>query len=590
MKKKQRHQIQNILFSLKNIDFQEIKNTLSSGILDKKSQVYKDLEIIIQQQEELTLLVQDVLRKQNKCAEDVLNSLNNKPNSFNKHPIPEDEKNDDNSQNTEDNNSENVNNTDDSNPKDDEKTEKTKKKPNRNPKRITKTVSHALDKDQLNCPGCGKKMHKANKKYITIIRMTSILAEHHELETARCLTCETTVEAQGPTEKTICSFTHPCGASLTALRYVYGLPSYRLQDITGSLGYKVPDSTQWDLFEAIANAVKPFYFFLLTQAAQALMAQIDDTYMNILDTRAQFNTMGIDPEDPFGLSNKRNPKERTGINTTAFRATLLKGVVCLFDSGLHHAGEVFEKVMELRKKSESGKETPIILMTDGLAANTSKIKNMTTPVNVAHCNSHALRKFKELTDNPLFEDNTEHILKLYNQIFEVDKKLKKDKATAKDRLETHKKDSWPIMLSIKKKIETDLGINTSAENTPAYKVEPNSALGKAYGYFLKFFTKLSAFCHIEGAPVCNNAAERMLKRAIRHRKNSLFYKNEMGALVGDMLMTVLITAYENDQEPIQYLIDLLDHQELWKENPEPWLPWNITETKKALNQNQDITP
>lgn len=588
MKNKHRRQIQNKLFTLKNRDFEAIFNLLSSDDFnktDKNSCLFKELIDSVSDLRDITLAVQDVLNRQNRCATGIFNALENQPSLFPTFPLPDGKDQEDDSENQVNDTSENQNNSDLLDPKD---IENPKTKPRRNTKRITKKVAHTLDKNKLKCPDCGKKMHRAHKKSVTIIRMTSILAEHHEIETARCLTCDTTVEAPGPTEKTVGSFTHQCGAALTALRYVYGLPSYRLQEVTASLGYKVPDSTQWDLFEKVANAVKPFYRFLLTQAARASMVQMDDTYVNILAIRAQFKTLGID-EDPFGLAN--SPKERTGIHATAFRATLpQQGVVCLFDSGCHHAGEVFEKIMALREHGEHKQQ--VILMSDALAANTSKIKHIDTPVDVAHCNSHALRKFKELKDSPLFEDHADTILELYTQIFELDQTLKKQKASPTLRLKVHQEQSLPIMLAIKEKIDIDLG-NKTPNQTDAKthpKVEPNSALGKAYGYFLKYFDKLCAFCHIEGAPVCNNAAERMLKRAIRHRKNSLFYKNHMGALVGDMLMTVLITALENGQEPVQYLVDLLDHKELWKQNPEAWLPWNISETKKALLNQHNITP
>ena len=62
------------------------------------------------------------------------------------------------------------------------------------------------------------------------------------------------------------------------------------------------------------------------------------------------------------------------------------------------------------------------------------------------------------------------------------------------------------------------------------KVEPNSGLGKAISYLLNHWEKLTLFLRVPGAPLDNNIAERALKKAILHRKNSLFYKNaEWGA-------------------------------------------------------------
>jgi transposase len=79
-----------------------------------------------------------------------------------------------------------------------------------------------------------------------------------------------------------------------------------------------------------------------------------------------------------------------------------------------------------------------------------------------------------------------------------------------------------------------------------------------------------------------DAAERLLKRAIRHRKNSLFFKNQVGAAVADILMSILMTAVNNKLEPVKYVNDLLDFPDHRKKNPKLWLPWNYTKTVAKL--------
>lgn len=72
-------------------------------------------------------------------------------------------------------------------------------------------------------------------------------------------------------------------------------------------------------------------------------------------------------------------------------------------------------------------------------------------------------------------------------------------------------------------------------------VEPNSSLGGAIAYMLKHGEKLTLFLHVPGAPLDNNICERALKKAIRHRRNSLFYKPARGARVGDLFMSLIHT-------------------------------------------------
>jgi hypothetical protein len=51
---------------------------------------------------------------------------------------------------------------------------------------------------------------------------------------------------------------------------------------------------------------------------------------------------------------------------------------------------------------------------------------------------------------------------------------------------------------------------------------------------LRHWEKQTLFLHQAGAPLDNNVCERALKKAILHRKNSLFYKTQNGARVGDL--------------------------------------------------------
>jgi transposase len=68
------------------------------------------------------------------------------------------------------------------------------------------------------------------------------------------------------------------------------------------------------------------------------------------------------------------------------------------------------------------------------------------------------------------------------------------------------------------------------------KVEPNSGLGEAITYLLKYWDRFTLFLRKAGAPLDNNICERALKKSILHRKNSLFYLTENGAQVGDIFM------------------------------------------------------
>ena len=110
------------------------------------------------------------------------------------------------------------------------------------------------------------------------------------------------------------------------------------------------------------------------------------------------------------------------------------------------------------------------------------------------------------------------------------------------------------------------------------KVEPNSGLGGAIAYLLKYWERLTLFLRQPGAVIDNNVCERALKRAILHRKNSLFYKTEKGAEVGDLFMSLIHTCELCGANPFDYLTQLQRHAGELAETPSLWMPWNYLDT------------
>lgn len=106
------------------------------------------------------------------------------------------------------------------------------------------------------------------------------------------------------------------------------------------------------------------------------------------------------------------------------------------------------------------------------------------------------------------------------------------------------------------------------------KTEPNSGLGKAINYCSKRWEKLTLFLRQAGAPLDNNIVEAALKTAVLNRKNSLFFKTQHGADVGDLYMSVIRTCDENNVNSFEYLNELQRNALEVRTNPAAWLPWN----------------
>ena len=459
---------------------------------------------------------------------------------------------------------------------------KEKRKGGKNKLPLGNIIAHTLSVEEKVCPCCKNKMHKQRPKTRTyVLALPMLSTETHVSESYRCLSCdvqETANNNSNIANECIGRYHFSAVSSLATLRYQCGMASYRMENMSDALGIKVADSTQWYLFENAASIVQPFVCYLEKEVANAPKQHVDDTHNIILDL-----VKGIEEEQELALQQGKNPHQvRSGIHTTNLTGVFPEGQIILYKTGLHHVGEILAQILSNRTIDEQ-----IIIMADAASANTSKIDLQENDyIKIANCNSHTVRKFKDLADKEKkvaqknlikeykISEYLNYFLIRYKTIFKNEKLTKN--MTSKERLYFHQNHSLPLMLEMKNKIEQDIHNKI---------FEPNDEIGKVYKYFNNHFIKLCAFCYFEGAPVCNNLSERMLKSIIRHRKNSLFFKTQLGATVADILTSILFTAKENNLNSVDYLRDLLIYQNFWKQNPKDWLPWNYLDTINKIKNH-----
>lgn len=251
--------------------------------------------------------------------------------------------------------------------------------------------------------------------------------------------------------------------------------------------------------------------------------------------------------------------ERTGIFTSGIVSTREGRKIALFFSGRKHAGENLADVLEERSL-ELGSP---IQMCDALSRNMPKALK----VIVANCMAHSRRKFVDVVED--FPKECQYVLELLAAVYKNDATAKDRAMSPQDRLSFHKAESGPLMEKLR---------IWMAEQIEGKKVEPNSGLGEAISYSQNHWKKLTCFLEVPGAPLDNNIVERALKKAITHRKNSLFYKSENGAHVGDMFMSLIYTCELHGVDPFDYLTELQRHAEALAANPLEWMPWNYKAT------------
>lgn len=401
------------------------------------------------------------------------------------------------------------------------------------------------------CPECLQGIVYRLKKPGRVICFTGqvpVNATVYELEKLRCNLCGMVFTAKAPEGKTGRDYDASALAMIAILKYGYGFPWARLEKLQESFGIPLAATTQWDKSEAAADLIYPVFRELAYQAAQGEVLHNDDTTMKVLSLMKE--------------NKDRTTDERTGIFTTGIISRVGEDKqIALFYTGRNHAGE---NISGLYRKRDAGRPLPL-QMCDALSRNNSEEFKAI----LCNCLTHARRNFVDEIDN--FPDETAHVIEVLAEVYGIDAKAKEQKMAPDQRLGYHKKHSGPLMTELKS------WLNRQTEEN---LVEPNSGLGKAITYMKNHWAKLTRFLEIPGAPLDNNICERSLKRCIQHRKNSLFYRTEHGAFIGDMFMSLIHTCSLMRINPLDYLIALLENSSALFKDPSKWLPWNYK--KNAL--------
>jgi hypothetical protein len=301
--------------------------------------------------------------------------------------------------------------------------------------------------------------------------------------------------------------------------------------------------------------IAPAYEELIRQAAQGDVVYNDDTTVKILELmgqRAKNTPPSDDEHDP----------DRTGLFTSGVVATLAGIRMALFFSGRQHAGENLSDVLKHRAAEL---ESPM-QMCDGLARNLPQELDTI----LANCLAHGRRNFVELYDR--FPEECRHVIKAFKVIYHNDKVACEGEMPAEARLAYHQTQSKPTMDDLQAWLQRQLDEKL---------VEPNSALGEAINYLLNRWEPLTLFLRKSGAPLDNNICERALKKAILHRKNSMFYKTRNGAHVGDMYMSLIYTCELSGANAFDYLNQLQLGAADAAKYPDRWLPWNYRDNVRA---------
>jgi transposase len=402
------------------------------------------------------------------------------------------------------------------------------------------------------CPACGQgRLYRlAPGVEIRIDGNALLSAIRYELEKLRCSACGQVFTASLPEAAGEEKYSPRARAVLAVSRYYLGLPLYRLEGYQAMLRVPVPDATQWDQIELVADCGYRVFEVLERLAAQGELIHQDDTSVRILSLMDENVTIRAQAE----ARRLSRPTERTGMFTTALVVKVGERTICLYYSGRAHAGENLKALLEQR---QAGLDKPLV-MSDALSRNEADEDGLIR----CHCLAHGRRQFSDLAD--VFPTECQVVLEALKQVFDHDDEARDQQLSPAQRLAYHQSSSQPIMDELKRWLQKQVDDRL---------VEPNSSLGKAMAYMQTHWEMLTRFLAIEGAPLDNNLVERALKLFIRQRKNSLFYATEHSAYIASVLTSLIATCLHAGVNALEYLVALQEHRTEVFVAPEAWLPW-----------------
>ena len=180
-------------------------------------------------------------------------------------------------------------------------------------KRVECRHENLVPGDRCSLCGHGTLYQLPPSRPIRIDGHAALSAIRYELERLRCSACGEVFAAKMPAEAGTSKYNAQARAAIVMNRYFLGVPFYRLETYQSLVGVPVPDATQWDQVEHVADCSYMVFEHLVYLAAQGQLIYQDDTPVRTF-CHSSRKTLSGKP-----LKNKRH-KVRSRVSVPACRA------------------------------------------------------------------------------------------------------------------------------------------------------------------------------------------------------------------------------------------------------------------------------
>jgi transposase len=330
-------------------------------------------------------------------------------------------------------------------------------------------------------------------------------------------------------------------ASIAAMKFVDGLPLYRIESVLARSGLDVPRATSAAWMIRLGQLIVPLINLMNEVQLGYDVLQMDETSVQVLkeDGRpAQSQSrMWVRRGGPAGKT------------------------VILFDYDPSRAGIVAARLLEGFKG---------YLQTDGYEAY-AKVAACEGLVHVA-CLAHARRKFDEAAKANLKAGSgglAVEGLALIQRIYRIERIAREAGMGAEQRHRLRNKSARPIWEEMRRWLDRSLGT-----------VPPQMLTGKALGYLDAQSTRLVRVLDDGRLEVDTNLCENAIRPFVLGRKAWLFSATPAGAESSARLYSLIETAKSAGCEPYAYLAHVFAElpKAITLADIEALLPWNFTAT------------
>lgn len=304
-------------------------------------------------------------------------------------------------------------------------------------------------------------------------------------------------------------------AYLLASKFVDALPFYRQEKILARIGVDLSRATMCNWAIQVAQRLEPLLELLRQKIRAGPYVQIDETTLQVL------KEPGREPESKSYMWVYRGGEP--GKPSLIFQYFPSRSGDVPFEFLDDYEGYV--QTDGYKGYDKLGKKPGILML---------------------GCWAHARRKFVDVTKVSSNGRAAHDMLELIRRLYEVEHVAEQGKLDAPQIAELRQQKAQPVLMKIKEQ----LGLLN--DQTP-----PQGLLGKAVGYAVGQWDRLTRYVENGILRPDNNLAENAIRPFVVGRKNFLFADTPAGAYASAALYSIVETAKANGLEPYWYLRFLL---------------------------------